>query len=182
MTSPLAIYEPALSTLRPLFPPELHDRIFLVGGAVRDLLLGKESADLDLVVALPEQELTSRRFRKVTPQDAPPVLLHHSPALGKIEATCIASVADLDDDLRRRDFTSNALALDLCGKLRDPLGGVADLNARQLRPCSATTFTADPTRLFRAFRFAAGGWSLTPQAAALIEGEEWDERLRRLPI
>ena len=172
----------ALALLRPLFPAELHARIFLVGGAVRDLLLGKESVDLDLVVALPEAELTSRRFRKVTPKDAPPVLLYHSPALGKIEATCIASVADLDDDLRRRDFTVNALALGLDGKLHDPLGGVDDLNARQLRPCSTTTFSADPTRLFRAFRFAAGGWSLTPQAAALIEGEEWDDRLLRLPI
>lgn len=172
----------ALAILRPLFPPGLHDRIFLVGGAVRDLLLGQGSVDLDLVVALPEAELTSRRFRKVTPKDAPPVLLYHSPSLGKIEATCISGITDLTDDLRRRDFTVNALALDLDGGLHDPLGGVDDLNARQLRPCSATTFTADPTRLFRAFRFAAGGWSLTPQAAALIASEEWDERLRRLPI
>jgi tRNA nucleotidyltransferase (CCA-adding enzyme) len=172
----------ALVLLRPLFPPELHTRIFLVGGAVRDLLLGKESVDLDLVVALPEEELASRRFRKVTPKDAPPVLLYHSPALGKIEATCIASVADLDDDLRRRDFTVNALALDLCGCLHDPLGGVDDLNARQLRPCAATAFTTDPTRLFRAFRFAAAGWNLAPQTVALIAEEEWDERLRRLPI
>lgn len=172
----------ALTTLRSLFPPELYERIFLVGGAVRDLLLGKGSVDLDLVVALPEEELTTRRFRKVEPKAAPPILLYHSPALGKIEATCIAGIIDLADDLRRRDFTVNALALDLTGKLHDPLGGVADLQARQLRPCSATTFTADPTRLFRAFRFAAGGWNLTPSAAALIQDEEWDERLRRLPI
>src|SRR5512133_3208097 len=94
----------ALDLLRPLFPPELHQRIFLVGGAVRDLLLGKESVDLDLVAALPEQELTTRRFRPVTPKDAPPILLYHSPALGKIEATCIADVAALAADLRRRDF------------------------------------------------------------------------------
>ena len=182
MTFPLTIYEPALMLLRPLFPPELHRRIFLVGGAVRDLLLGQGSVDLDLVVALPEAELTSRRFRKVTPQDAPPILLYHSASRGKIEATCIASVAGLGDDLRRRDFTCNALALDLTGKLHDPLGGRADLQARRLVPCSATTFSADPTRLFRAFRFAAGGWKLAPQTVALIEQEEWDERLRRLPI
>ena len=172
----------ALTLLRPLFPPELHRRIFLVGGAVRDLLLGKDSVDLDLVVALPEAELTSRRFRKVTPKDAPPVLLYHSPALGKIEATCIAGIDALADDLRRRDFTVNALALSLDGKLHDSLGGVADLQGRRLVPCSATCFSADPTRLFRAFRFAADGWSLSPETVALIEGEEWDERLRRLPI
>lgn len=182
MTSPLAIYEPALSTLRPLFPPELHARIFLVGGAVRDLLLGKGSVDLDLVVALPEEELTSRRFRKVEPKDAPPILLYHSPARGKIEATCIAGIDELAADLRRRDFTVNALALDLEGKLHDPLGGIADLQARRLVPCSATAFTADPTRLFRAFRFAADGWELAPPTVALIAGEEWDERLLRLPI
>ena len=172
----------ALALLRPLLPPELHQRIFLVGGAVRDLLLGRESADLDLVVALPEKALTTRRFRKVTPQDAPPILLYHSPTLGKIEATCIGGVSELADDLRRRDFTVNALALDLEGKLYDPLGGVKDLNLRQLRPCSASTFSADPTRLFRAFRFAAGGWSLAPQTMQLIESADWNERLHQLPI
>jgi tRNA nucleotidyltransferase (CCA-adding enzyme) len=172
----------ALSILRPLFPPELHERIFLVGGAVRDLLLGRESVDLDLVVALPEQELIARRFRKVEPKDAPPILLYHSPSLGKIEATSIAGIDELAEDLRRRDFTVNALALDLGGKLHDPLGGIADLEARRLVPCSSTCFSTDPTRLFRAFRFAAGGWELAPQTVALIEQEEWDERLRRLPI
>jgi tRNA nucleotidyltransferase (CCA-adding enzyme) len=172
----------ALALLRPLFPPELHERIFLVGGAVRDLLLGKESVDLDLVVALPEQELTSRRFRKVEPKDAPPILLYHSAALGKVEATCIANATELAEDLRRRDFTVNALALDLGGKLHDPLHGMDDLKARRLVPCSVTCFSADPTRLFRAFRFAADGWSLASQTVALIQGEDWDERLRRLPI
>ncbi|PKN12801.1 MAG: phosphohydrolase [Deltaproteobacteria bacterium HGW-Deltaproteobacteria-4] len=172
----------ALEQLRPLFPPELYNRIFLVGGAVRDLLLGRESVDLDLVVALPEQELTSRRFREVKPKDAPPIHLYHSAALGKVEATCIGGVAELADDLRRRDFTVNALALDLEGKLYDPLGGVNDLNLRQLRPCSAGTFSADPTRLFRAFRFAADGWSLAPQTTELIESADWHERLQLLPI
>ena len=172
----------ALANLRPLFPPELHQRIFLVGGAVRDLLLGKESVDLDLVVALPEGELTRRKFRPVTPKDAPPVLLYHSAALGKIEATCIADLSELADDLRRRDFTVNALALDLAGHLHDPLGGVNDLNLRQLRPCSASTFHTDPTRLFRAFRFAAGGWNLAPETVKLIDSADWNEPLRRLPI
>ena len=173
---------PALTLLRPLFPPELHQRIFLVGGAVRDLLLGKESVDLDLVVALPEQELTTRRFRKVKPKDAPPILLYHSPALGRIEATCIAEMADLAEDLRRRDFTVNALALDLEGKLHDPLRGIADLEARRLVPCSSACFNADPTRLFRAFRFAADGWQLAPPTMDLIESEDWNERLQQLPI
>lgn len=172
----------ALAALRPLFPPELHARIFLVGGAVRDLLRGQESVDLDLVVALPEQELTSRRFRKVAPKDAPPILMYHAAPLGKIEATCIASSAALEEDLRRRDFTVNALALDLAGRLHDPFGGVEDLNTRQLVPCSDHTFSADPTRLFRAFRFVADGWNLAPAAAALINAEEWNERLRTLPI
>ena len=172
----------ALALLRPLFPPELHPRIFLVGGAVRDLLLGQGSVDLDLVVALPERELTTRRFRAVTPKDAPPIFLYHSPARGKIEATCIAGLGELENDLRRRDFTINAIALDLDGKLHDPLSGSDDLQSRRLTPCSPDTFRADPTRLFRAFRFAAEGWELTPQAIALIEEEEWNERLLRLPV
>ena len=172
----------ALAQLRPLFPPELHERIFLVGGAVRDLLLDRESVDLDLVVALPEAELTTRRFRPVKPKDAPPVLLFHSAVLGKVEATCIGDVAELTDDLRRRDFTVNSLALDLKGKLYDPMGGVDDLNLRQLRPCSASTFSTDPTRLFRAFRFAADGWSLAPPTMELIASEDWNGRLQQLPI
>ena len=172
----------ALANLRSLFPAELYERIFLVGGAVRDLLLGKESIDLDLVVALPEQELTTRRFRPVKPKDAPPILLYHSPALGKVEATCIADVSELEKDLRRRDFTVNAIALDLSGKLHDPLGGIDDLKARQMVPCSTTCFHADPTRLFRAFRFAAGGWSLAPQTMALIASKDWNEQLQQLPI
>lgn len=172
----------ALTLLRPLFPPELYNRIFLVGGAVRDLLLGQESVDLDLVVALPEQELTTRRFRKVKPKDAPPILLYHSPALGKVEATCIADVSELEKDLRRRDFTVNAIALDLSGRLHDPLGGIADLEARRLVPCSSACFNADPTRLFRAFRFAADGWNLAPPTMALIASEDWNGRLQQLPI
>lgn len=171
-----------LRTLRPLFPPELHAQIFLVGGAVRDLFLGKESVDLDLVAALPERELTSRGFRQVTPKDAPPILLYHSPALGKIEATCITATSALEDDLRHRDFTVNALALNLEGRLYDPLNGQDALQARELRPCSAATFNDDPTRLFRAFRFAADGWKLAPETAALIRGAAWEERLQLLPI
>ncbi|MDO9080200.1 MAG: phosphohydrolase, partial [Desulfuromonadales bacterium] len=75
-----------------------------------------------------------------------------------------------------------AIALDLGGRLHDPLGGVDDLNLRQLRPCSANTFSTDPTRLFRAFRFAADGWSLAPQTVALIASADWNERLQQLPI
>lgn len=172
----------ALANLRPLFPPEMYERIFLVGGAVRDLLLGKESVDLDLVVALPEQELTTRRFRTVTPKDAPPILLYHSAAIGKVEATCISDVAELTDDLRRRDFTVNALALDLGGKLHDPFGGRDDLKARLLVPCSATCFHDDPTRLFRAFRFAADDWEIAASTVTLIQSEDWNERLQLLPI
>lgn len=171
-----------LRILRPLFPPHLYSKIFLVGGAVRDLLLDRESVDLDIVAALPERELTAQRFRPVTPKNAPPILLYHSPTCGKIEATCIAESSDLEANLRQRDFTINALALDLCGRLHDPLGGSQDLIARQLNPCSPTTFSDDPTRLFRACRFAAAGWNIPQQTAALITSEEWNERLRSLPI
>lgn len=173
---------PALRLARVLFPPAWHDRIFLVGGGVRDLLLGTDSADLDLVVALSAAQLRENGFHPVTPKSATPIFLRYLPDFGKIEATRIDRLEELPADLTRRDFTVNALALDLRGTLHDPLGGLADLEQRRLRPCSATTFRDDPTRLFRAFRFAAAGWHLAPETVALIRQDDWDAPLAQLPV
>jgi tRNA nucleotidyltransferase/poly(A) polymerase len=63
---------------------------------------------------------------------------------------------DLESDLRDRDFTINAIALDLSqeGKLIDPLDGALDLRTHTLRACAATSFEADPVRILRAARIA----------------------------
>lgn len=154
--------------LRTLFPPPLHDHLQIVGGAVRDLLLGHPVADVDLTASLPPDNLISLDFRLVEGISTSPIWLRHLPGIGKIEITLLPDRDERDRDLRRRDFTVNAMAMSLQGELYDPLGGSNDLECRLLRPCSDSTFTDDPIRIFRAFRFAADGWEITPHCSALI--------------
>jgi tRNA nucleotidyltransferase (CCA-adding enzyme) len=91
-------------------------------------------------------------------------------------------MADLDADLLRRDFTINAMAMDLSGELHDPLHGAEDLKSGLLRVCSQQTFSGDPLRIFRAFRFEADGWRMTPETIELIRNENWDRALNSVPV
>lgn len=168
--------------LKTIFPPSHHDRVLLVGGTVRDMLRGRESRDIDLVAALSDDELCSLGFRLVETVSASPIYFKHHPHSGKIEVTRIDSMDDLADDLLRRDFTINAIAMDLSGRRVDPLGGEDDLKEGILRTCSDRSFANDPLRIFRAFRFEADGWTMAPGAAALLRGADWSEALRAIPI
>ncbi len=154
--------------LHSLIPPALHDRFHLVGGAVRDLLLVRPVTDLDLTASLPPEVLTSLGFRLVEGISTSPIWLRHLPGVAKIEITLLTDRTERDRDLRRRDFTVNAMAMSLQGELYDPLGGRNDLESRLLRPCSDSIFTDDPIRIFRAFRFSADGWELSPECSELI--------------
>ncbi|MDD2580624.1 MAG: HD domain-containing protein [Desulfuromonadaceae bacterium] len=168
--------------LKDIFPPSHHGRVFLVGGTVRDMLRGRESQDIDLVSALSDKELTALGFRLVETVSASPIYFKHHTHLGKIEVTRINSIDDLEGDLLRRDFTINAIAMDLSGRRIDPLGGEDDLKELILRTCSDRSFTNDPLRIFRAFRFEADGWTMAPGTAALIRGVDWSEALSAIPI
>jgi tRNA nucleotidyltransferase (CCA-adding enzyme) len=175
MKSPLQI-------IARIFPAVFHSRILLVGGCVRDALAGKESNDIDLVAALTEDELTGLGFRLVEAKSATAIYFRHHHDFGKIEITRIESMADLPDDLMRRDFTINAMALDSAGVLLDPFGSSRDVSARVLRTCSNKTFSDDPLRLFRAFRFAADGWRMTDETMAQIRQHDWSTALRSVPV
>lgn len=170
-----------LSFLKDLFTPPQQGRVLLVGGSVRDMLLGKECRDLDLVVALSAGELVLLGFRLVEATSGATIYFKQHPGFGKIEATCIDSMDHLADDLRRRDFTVNAIAMDLSGAIVDPLGGEGDVRHRLLRACSDHSFTDDPLRIFRAFRFEADGWSMNPETETLIQRREWKEAFRSIP-
>lgn len=170
-----------LPFLRSLFPPHLHDRVLLVGGTVRDMLLGWEGQDIDLVTALSPAELAALGFRPVEATSGAAIHFKHHPEFGKIEATRIVSMDALEDDLRRRDFTVNAIAMDLSGVPVDPLGGGEDLKGRILRACGEKSFTGDPLRIFRAFRFETDGWRMTPGTAALIRKREWSAAFAAMP-
>lgn len=172
----------ALSFLRQLFPEASRERIAIVGGTVRDLLLGRESNDMDLVAALTEGELAGLGFRRVDPKSAAQIFFRHHPLFGKIEVIRLATMDDLENDLMRRDFTINAMAMDIMGGLIDPLGGRGDMTARLLRPCTDRSFLDDPLRIFRAFRFCSSGWEMAPEMEPLIRQVEWPLLLESIPV
>jgi len=140
---------------------------YVVGGAVRDVLLGRPVADRDWVVvgATPE-ELIAAGYTPVG-RDFP-VFLHpqtkEEHALARTERKTApgyhgfvfhaAPDVTLEQDLARRDLTINAIARRDDGRLVDPFGGVRDLEARVLRHVSAA-FAEDPVRILRLARFAA---------------------------
>jgi tRNA nucleotidyltransferase (CCA-adding enzyme) len=156
---------------------------YLVGGTVRDLLLGDTRRfDIDVVVEgevgpiaerLDGEMLSHERFgtAKVTAgalsadlAAARAETYAHPGALPDV------SPAALADDLARRDFTVNAMAVPLQGEARliDPYGGEADLEARRLRVLHDRSFADDPTRAVRAARYAARlGFDLDPHGEEL---------------
>lgn len=142
-------------------------KTYLVGGAVRDELLGLPVQDRDWVVtgATPE-EMLKRGFKQVGADF--PVFLHPDTreeyALARTERKqgrgyhgfTVYSAPDvtLEDDLKRRDLTINAMAKATDGALVDPFGGREDLQGRKLRHVSGA-FSEDPLRILRTARFAA---------------------------
>lgn len=156
-------------------------KIYEVGGAVRDGLLGRPVADRDFVVvgATPEAML-AKGFRPVG-RDFP-VFLHPETndeyALARTERKSgrgyhgftfhAAPDVTLEDDLARRDLTINAMARAVDGTLVDPFGGQADLRAGVLRHVSAA-FAEDPLRVLRVARFAARlDFAVAPETEALL--------------
>lgn len=171
-----------LTSLQSLFPAKHHGSISLVGGSVRDFLMGKASEDIDLVAALPDETLYSCGFRLVAGKTTAPIWFWYDAALGKIEVIQLEDDASLHADLMRRDFTINAITMRLSGELHDPLNGRDDLDSGLLRACSESAFRDDPLRIFRAFRFEADGWRMSPETEALIRQDDWTLALRAIPV
>ncbi len=156
-------------------------RVYCVGGAVRDELLGLPVRDRDwVVVGATPDDLLARGFRPVG-KDFPVFLhpeTHEEYALARTErktgagyrgfAVHFAPDVSLEEDLRRRDLTINAIARGPDGELIDPLGGVADLRARVLRH-AGPAFVEDPVRVLRLARFAArfADFTIAPETRAL---------------
>lgn len=159
-------------------------KIYLVGGAVRDRLLGLPAGDRDWVVVGETQASMEAAGFKPVGRDFP-VFLHpdtgEEHALARTErksgrgyrgfvVDADPSVS-LEEDLGRRDFTINAIAQDAQGGLVDPHGGVADIEARVLRHVGPA-FVEDPLRVLRAARFMARfatlGFTVAPETMALM--------------
>lgn len=155
--------------------------IYEVGGAVRDYLLGVEVRDRDwVVVGATAEELLNRSFRQVGSDF--PVFLHPESgeqyALARTERksgkgyfgfeTNSSQEVSLEQDLARRDFTINAMAMSTDGTIVDPFGGKADLERGILRHVS-DAFVEDPVRVLRAARFVARfGFSIAPETLTLM--------------
>jgi tRNA nucleotidyltransferase (CCA-adding enzyme) len=159
---------------------------YLVGGAVRDRLLGLPSIERDYVVVGSEpQEMLRRGFAPVGKEF--PVFLHPETkdeyALARTERKTAPGYhgfivhaepsVTLEQDLERRDLTINALAETADGEIIDPYGGVADLERRCLRHVSPA-FREDPVRILRIARFAARlhglGFRIAEETMALMRG------------
>jgi tRNA nucleotidyltransferase (CCA-adding enzyme) len=156
-----------LSLLVPFFPPETY----LVGGFVRDYLLGKESKDIDLITEGNPEEIAQRvakelkgnffgfKKEKLT-QKRNVVYTVIVPFEGEHYRVDISHFENLLEDLRERDFTINAMAINLhdfvSGKFEviDPFGGQEDLKRKLIRAVDFKNLTADPLRMLRAYRFA----------------------------
>lgn len=171
-----------IDALKLLFPAHLHQRIFLVGGAVRDLLLGRPITDIDLAAALIPQEFAGLGFHPVHGRSTAAIWQRHVAGIGTIEATPLRDADELACDLQRRDFTVNAIAVTLSGDVIDPLGGRQGLEARRLSPCSRSTFADDPARAFRAFRFVSDGWSIDQGCVELLRETGGDAGLASIPV
>lgn len=184
-------------------------QVYLVGGAVRDRLLGRQVKERDFVVvgARPE-ELESQGFVPVGREF--PVFLHPQTheeyALARLErkvapgyrgfTTQFSPDVTLEEDLRRRDLTINAMAESAAGEIVDPYGGQRDLEARLLRHVS-DAFVEDPVRVLRVARFAARyaelgfrvaeetvalmrAMTLSGELSALVPERVWQETERAL--
>jgi len=159
-------------------------QVYLVGGAVRDELLGRAVKERDwVVVGATPAELEGLGYRAVGREF--PVFLHPETkaeyALARLErkvapgyrgfVTEFSPTVTLEEDLQRRDLTINAMARDAKGQIIDPFGGRADLEARVLRHVSPA-FAEDPVRILRVARFAARyeelGFKVAPETMTLM--------------
>lgn len=155
---------------------------YLVGGTVRDWLLGREAADLDLCCAAPAQEVVRRLRRELSGGTIVDLSAAEDETLRLVwrgfqvdVASFRGGASHIEEDLRRRDFTVNAMAVALRGvaesqppSVIDPAGGLTDLRKRCLRHLPGA-FEADPLRLLRGYRLAATlGFALDDTTRAAV--------------
>jgi tRNA nucleotidyltransferase/poly(A) polymerase len=154
-------YSPLIDKVHEALPEQ---EIYLVGGAVRDMLLKRPSPDLDF--AVPSKGISLAR-RVANALNADFMVLDDARDTGRVIVTDADGTrtfldfatyrgSTLEEDLRARDFSINAVAFDLRDQtLIDPLNGASDLRNRLIRACTSTSLSDDPVRILRAVRQAA---------------------------
>lgn len=177
--------------------------VFLAGGAVRDLISGSSVRDLDVAVQGNALKL-KKTLLKVGASlwgehEESHTLFLHFPVGVRVEVSStrreeypkpgkpVYHFDSILEDLRRRDFTANAMALSLnersYGLLMDPLNGVADIESRQLRLVSSYGFIEDPARLLRATRLSARlGWELEERTRGRFQTAKEEGAIQNLSL
>ncbi|HEY5730985.1 MAG TPA: DUF5678 domain-containing protein, partial [Anaerolineales bacterium] len=154
-------HSPLIDKIRDVLPEK---EIYLVGGAVRDMLLNRLSRDLDF--ALPSNGISTAR-KVANALKANFMVLDDERDTGRVIFTdddgartfldfATYRGENLEEDLHNRDFTVNAIAFDIQAQsIFDPLNGASDLRAKLIRTCSPSSISDDPVRILRAIRQAA---------------------------
>lgn len=147
-----------------------NQEIFLVGGAVRDLLLSREIRDYDFTQSkdgiktarIVARSLDADFYPLDVPRDTGRVLVKEEDGSRYVVDFAAFRGSNLDADLQGRDFTMNAIALDPhTRQVFDPTGGGEDIRNKKIRTCTPGSFPDDPVRILRAVRFAANyGFSI----------------------
>jgi hypothetical protein len=148
------------------------EEAWVVGGAIRDELLGREVVDLD--VACRDPQAVAREYAKRSGGAPFPLSERHGAWRVALEAGRTVDFTPLpggiEDDLATRDFTINAIAVPLAGgEAADPYGGRGDLEQKVVRAVSASVFEDDPLRLLRAVRLEDElGFRMDPETERLV--------------
>jgi tRNA nucleotidyltransferase/poly(A) polymerase len=192
------VFPPLLETVRAALPSgeDVPDglTVYLVGGAVRDILLNRASHDLDFCLGR-DAIRAARRVADVLKADFYPldserdtgrVIVTNEDGTRTLMDFASFRGTDLESDLGNRDFTLNAIAMDLRDyTIHDPLGGAMDLKEKRLRMCSPSAMADDPVRILRGIRLAANfGFTILPETRAAMKaaagslGNISPERLR----
>lgn len=133
---------------------------YVVGGAVRDMLIGRAPSDYDIaVLGFPEKyasDLASRISGHVVEIGKQNQMIYRVVSEKNIFDVSAIFGKTIEDDLSNRDFTLNAICYDLYSKtIIDPFGGIKDLSTKKIRMVSKEVFKKDPVRLLRAYRIGA---------------------------
>ncbi len=173
-----------------------HDTYF-VGGAVRDQLLGKDIGDIDIATAAKPDEVIEL-FDKVIPVgiDHGTVLVRYGGESYEVTTFRIDGeyndfrhpdeveyVLSIEEDLSRRDFTMNAIAMDKDGQIIDPYGGEEDLRAQKIKTVGSPDerFQEDPLRMMRAIRFVSQhGFELSEETYKAFD--QWKQLLSHIAV
>ncbi len=172
----MPVSSPLLEAVRTAIPA--GEPVYLVGGAVRDAVLGRASRDLDFaclhgikLARSVADALKAAFFPMDETFDTGRVILQNADGSRDILDFAGYRGDSLEADLRGRDFTINAVAMDLnTGTIFDPLGGVMDIRNRRIRACSESALRDDSIRILRGIRQAAAyGFSIDPETRKLMK-------------